>query len=1132
MHLLHLLSSAAICSDIAFFIQIPLTAEITTKDASMNRLKMKVFLLLGCLFLSFQTMALGLGELTLKSSLNRPLLAEIQLIESEGLSPWEIKAALASEDVFAEVGVERTFFLSQIKFTVVGDKVRLTTKDAVTEPFLDFLVDLSWPNGRVLREYTLLLDPPAFDESMYQPLAAAPEFEESQTTESVSEVEEQPSPKEQPPVKTADSAASNVSGAAGQYRVQPNDTLWAIALKTRPSAQISAQQMMLAIQDQNPSAFISGNINRLKANQVLDIPSEEAINGRTFRQAVGEVARQNEALGGVAQIDATSSAASRSGSKSYGNAGEVRLVAPERDRSRSAGASGDVGSVGGSGRTRELENDLAMALENLDRSRRENAELNSRLKDLQEQIDSMQRLASLKSDQLANMQASEVSDSTGKTPAKPAQAPAEKASKAMGAQPAKKALDSQPEVAPRPAFNPDRYKQKAPEPTLLDTLLDPMILGAAGLVLLIGLGGFYYWQRKGSKENSESDATAVQAVPAAAESDNADSDLGFGDSDQAVSLDEQPIENGELDQFSFQGFDGSPAEQDGDFNFNGLFDADGEEQRQGESDVTLSDMEAQEISELEGDEVSTYSPEEDQDPLDVADVAIAYGKFDEAKTVLDSAIENDVGRTELRLKRLELLAAQDDRAGFDDEADQLRTYFGQGFDEQIEELQSRLTVSVVDDTSSDDTGFDPDEGLDFTSALDFSDDSKSNSAEPGLASSESPVENEPVVDDLSVEESFEFDLDDNSLDFDLSVDADDIELTDGDVGKSESEAPKEAAPELEQDQDIEFDLDLDLSGEGVTGAEEDKDSVEFDLDLDIPDLDPMDSPDSDTSIVESDQDSGLNLDVAVSEVDVEPSSESLSGKKNSADEMDFSLDDLDAELDDLPVISASDGDSSNDPNEFSLDDLDMDLSELESLDSDEEVPLDENGLVNTASLNESSSEADLDLDAFALDLSEDDIELDADNIDDVFGSMASGSDDANSSSASVPELTEEPEVASDHLDDIGDVPLLDLDEGEEFDLSDLEDFETGDFDSTSEIADDQQEIETSDLQPLEMGDLEDGDDFDFLGGSDECATKLDLARAYVDMGDSDGARDLLDEVIAEGSPEQKKEATDLKDSLS
>ncbi|MBD0682121.1 hypothetical protein [Pseudomonas sp. PSB11] len=108
--------------------------------------------------------ALGLGEITLHSALNQPLRADIALLDAAGLEEGELSVRLATADEFSRAGVERVFFLNDLKFTPIlrGDRslIRVSSSKPVKEPYLDFLVQLDQPNGRLLREYTVLIDPP------------------------------------------------------------------------------------------------------------------------------------------------------------------------------------------------------------------------------------------------------------------------------------------------------------------------------------------------------------------------------------------------------------------------------------------------------------------------------------------------------------------------------------------------------------------------------------------------------------------------------------------------------------------------------------------------------------------------------------------------------------------------------------------------------------------------------------------------------------------------------------------------------------------------------------------------------------------------------------------------------------
>lgn len=123
-----------------------------------------VSVVLGALGYPVLASALGLGEITLHSALNQPLRADIALIDAAGLSEGDLSASLASPDDFNRAGVERVFFLTNLRFTPVmrGERsfIRVTSSKPVEEPFLNFLVQLNQPNGRLLHEYTVLIDPP------------------------------------------------------------------------------------------------------------------------------------------------------------------------------------------------------------------------------------------------------------------------------------------------------------------------------------------------------------------------------------------------------------------------------------------------------------------------------------------------------------------------------------------------------------------------------------------------------------------------------------------------------------------------------------------------------------------------------------------------------------------------------------------------------------------------------------------------------------------------------------------------------------------------------------------------------------------------------------------------------------
>ncbi len=263
----------------------------------MRKFAIVLVALCGALTGSIAT-ALGLGELTLQSALNQQFRAEIQLHNVGDLSRNQIIANLASQEDFERAGVERIFFLTRIQLEVVHRSpedviIRLTTDRNVREPFLNFLVELHWPSGRLLREFTVLLDPPAFSEI---PPAPVKQTQVESAKQASALVAEKPAAGE--PVDIDQRTDSRV-------RIKKNDTLWSIARDHRPEESLSIRQTMLAIQKNNPQAFINNNINLIKAGQLLTIPSATEIQNFSSSQAVVETRRQNDAWRNQDLIDTT-----------------------------------------------------------------------------------------------------------------------------------------------------------------------------------------------------------------------------------------------------------------------------------------------------------------------------------------------------------------------------------------------------------------------------------------------------------------------------------------------------------------------------------------------------------------------------------------------------------------------------------------------------------------------------------------------------------------------------------------------------------------------------------------------------------------------------------------------------------
>ena len=355
--------------------------------------------LVGVLLIGANTaLGLGLGRIDVQSVLNQPLAAEIQLLNASEWAANDLKVGLASPDEFERLGVERSIGLFDLEFKAVqrGSNIVIETitEDAIVEPFLHFVLVLDWPRGRLLKEYTVLLDLPP-TQGVIQPLMPRAGFETKSSRA----------------VERANPATVSV-GSTGQLTTI-GDTLWDIALATRPDRSISIPQMMMAIQQANPEAFINGNINRLKAGYALKIPSFETAVSISDRLAEAEVDAQNRALAGGSTQKKTAS-------------DEPGQLIPQADRIESAVSDSDGGDGESTGAELRLISDdepdqvvnvnddevLAIRAELADKEQalkmaaEEQAMTNDRLANLETQLGSLTSLIEVKDQELARLQQS------------------------------------------------------------------------------------------------------------------------------------------------------------------------------------------------------------------------------------------------------------------------------------------------------------------------------------------------------------------------------------------------------------------------------------------------------------------------------------------------------------------------------------------------------------------------------------------------------------------------------------------------------------------------------------------------------------------------------------------------------
>ncbi|MCK9529795.1 MAG: hypothetical protein M0R77_04430 [Gammaproteobacteria bacterium] len=607
-------------------------------------------ILLALLCLPAAAYSLGLGDIHLRSALNQPLAAEIDLLSVAPDDVPSIVVSLASAESFQQVGLDRPAALLAIEFSVAQRPsgayyIKAVTERPVREPFLDFLLEVNWRSGRLLRDYTVLLDPPELMKKEAPPAVKAPAATGAKPARTTKRASTAP--------KTGKGGA--LSGDGLRYGpVKGNETLWSIAKTMRPRS-YSTPQVMMALLKGNPDAFEEGNVNRLKAGTVLRL-DPALLQAMSRAEAAREVARQDREW-----QDFKQQAAGKAGSRAPTGTSVVprgttavkpdeprlKLVAPEAIEAGKAEASGTA--AGEAGTLASLKQELLLAQEAGAASKQESEQLRQRVQDLEGQIADMQRLLSLQDDNLAALQrqlagqgqqdvaraapaaGAEVKPGVGvafdgqrvevapaaageataavaaaangeAAPAAEAAAPkAEEAAKPEAVKPAKKPAPKRPVVIPEPQ----------PEPTLLDDLLANPVY--SGLFLLLGVALVTLLVLIVRRRRSGGNFT------------------------------ESILMGGTPSMMKAKAAEGKGAEESSFF-----------------SDFAVSGM---------GD---IQAEDSEVDPLTEADVYMAYQRYQQAEDLVQDALKHNPERAELHVKLLEVYHATKDKAKF--EAEALRTH--------------------------------------------------------------------------------------------------------------------------------------------------------------------------------------------------------------------------------------------------------------------------------------------------------------------------------------------------------------------------------------------------------------------------------------------------------------------------
>jgi pilus assembly protein FimV len=610
-------------------------------------------------FLSSSAYAAGLGKLTVLSALGQPLVAEIELTAVSADDASGLVAKLAPADAFRTANIDFNPALLNLRFVVEqrGSRqyIKITSSQPVNEPFVDMLLELSWSTGKLVREYTFLLDPTEMRSPQSAQVTAPVDVLQgaragSATKGSVTRLTPassaaQPAATRTPAAERAPAAERSASDT--QYKVKAGDTLGKIAAQLKP-VEVSLDMMLVALYRANPDAFAGNNMNRLKSGQILAVPDSGAIKATGDGEARGVVvahaadfnAYRNKLAGQVATTapDKAPAASQSTGGKITAKVEERRTPANEsKDQLKLSKATSPTDASGKSAVSAEERIAKEKAL----------ADATARVKELERNVSELEKLMVIKNKAAADAQkaapgakvappvaavvaplakpAAVVPPPAAKPAAVvPAPVPAPVAAKPVPvpvpvvtpAPPvaAPVAAAPAPVVAPvaKPAAKIAVLKKNEPaqEPGILDMLKENLLLVAAALAAIAAIA-FMVVKRRAKSESGASNEPSILGAP----------------TDQAHSL---------FAETGGQSVDTSNSV------FNSSF--------------------APSASQLDTNEV---------DPVAEADVYIAYGRDAQAEEILKEALRTHPERYPVRLKLLEIYAARKDLRSFETQATDL-----------------------------------------------------------------------------------------------------------------------------------------------------------------------------------------------------------------------------------------------------------------------------------------------------------------------------------------------------------------------------------------------------------------------------------------------------------------------------
>ncbi|MEW7999960.1 MAG: FimV/HubP family polar landmark protein [Candidatus Thiodiazotropha endolucinida] len=836
-------------------------------------------------------LALGLGEIHPQSALNQAFKADIDLLSVSQEELQDVRVSLASREAFEKAGMERPYLLTGLKFapmlTPAGKPViTISSSDAIREPFLNFLIEVNWPKGRLVREYTVLLDPPVTLKRAPQPVTS-PTATMTPTTQ-VS--------RSRPAMVT--SSTSSEGGAREYGPVQPNDNLWNIAKGMQRSDE-SVEQVMMALQRHNPSAFINNNVNNLKVGKILRLPEDSGVTSISKQEARDEFLAQTRAWQAGRTDDARRPVVSKK---------PVETETKEEDRLRLISAKpgeGEAAEREGMAETESeinrLQDEIMLVRESNEGVVQENNALRDRVQELEKQINDIQRLLTLKSDQLAEIQTAQ-------------DIAAEKMEEM-------EAVEAAPAEVPEPEMEPEVAEDvAATEPEMEPTTVEaeePVVPVPPGTVIEeVDIEARIDEALQQEAPVTETTPPAVEPEPAPAPTPAPTAQPEPAKPPVSVSPPKKvSYFDGIKENSTLLGIVGGVAvlligllwmimrrrkEAEAEFAESILVSPDSGVVTTGKEDsssLTAPTDETSFMSDFSPSDIDALQDETGEvDPLSEADVYIAYGRYQQAEELIKQAIEKNPEREELKHKLAEIYFSAKKHQDFNSLAQELHDA---GLEDKEPETWSKIAAMGKE--------LDPSYAL-FAGAAGM--------VAGGVAAADE------ALDDLGL-----------------------------DLGSEPAAEVEEMAetPEAQDSSDIEIDS-MDLSG--LENLDEmDSESLEGNLSLDSEFLNKMESGESP---VEEEQ----ALDIDLSDLDMD------SEQSSAAEEpQPFDLSDIEGDSEIAADLGASDvSDAIELEDSESLDNLDLESieKELEGLSSD--LDSEDSEAVDELSLLQSHSE-NLDLDS-------------------------------------------------------------------------------------------------------------------------------------------------------------------------